>query len=131
MIERKRIGNLEFRQATYLLPENEYPKNPSYHIDYWFPNGYYGRESEFIKDGDWYRYADETLSFARIHKDCFKHKESCMAIASFNYDKEGYYELCFVGDRPLNITPEEREIFWELIKYGYEQLNNQKNDEEE
>lgn len=121
MIESKRIGNLEFRKATYLLPDDKLPEHLSYHIDYWVPNCYYGREKEFIKDKDWYVYPDN--SHCRVHKDCFKNPESCFAIASFNYDKEGYYELTFIADRPLNITKEEREIFWELIQYGYKQLN--------
>ena len=57
-IERKRIENLEFSPASYLLPKEKWPENPSWHIDYWYPNGYYGRESEFIKEGDWYLYPD-------------------------------------------------------------------------
>lgn len=28
----KRIGNLEIRQASYLLPKDKWPKNPSYDI---------------------------------------------------------------------------------------------------
>lgn len=127
MIENKRIGNLEFAPASYLLPKEKWPENPAWHIDYWYPNGYYGRENEYEKDGDWY--IDPKFRFGRIHKDCFKNPQSCMAIASFTYNNhEGYYELEFVGDRPLGITKEEREIFWDLLKYGFEQLN--KNEEE-
>ena len=66
----------------------------------------------------------------RVHKDCFKHKQSCFAIVSFDYDKEGYYELHFIGDRPLNITKEEREIFWELLRYGDKVLNKNKEENE-
>lgn len=121
-MESKRIGNLEIRQATYLLPTPL--ENPAYHIDYWYPNGYYGRENEFIKEGDWYVYPDNHHS--RVHKDCFKYPQSCMAIASFTYNKrEGYYEFEFVGDRPLQITLEEREIFWKLIEYGFKELNKE------
>lgn len=121
-MESKRIGNLEIRQATYLLPTP--PENPAYHIDYWYPNGYYGRENEFIKEGDWYVYPDNHHS--RVHKDCFKYPQSCFAIASFTYNKrEGYYEFEFIGDRPLQITLEEREIFWKLIEYGFKELNKE------
>lgn len=126
-IESKRIGNLEFRKASYLLPEDEWPENPAYDIIYWYPNCYYKRENEFIKDGDWYLYPDNPYS--RVHKDCFKNEQSCFSIAFFNIDSEGTYELRFVGDRPLNITLEERDIFWKLIKYGYEKLNSK--DEED
>ena len=130
MIKSKRIENLEFGPASYLLPKEEYPKNPAWHIDYWYPNGYYGRESEFIKEGDWYLYPDNP--HCRVHKDCFKNPQSCMAIASFNYNNhEGCYELEFVGDRPIQLTKEERDIFWELLEYGFKQLNNQEEDEEE
>lgn len=120
----KRIGNLEFSPATYLLPKEEWPKHPAWHIDYWYPNAYYGRESEFEKDKDWY--IDNRFGIkCRIHKDCFKSPECCMAIAAFEYNEhEECYEFEFVGDRPLNITKEEKEIFWDLIKYGFEQLNN-------
>ena len=123
----KRIGNLELRRASYLLPEEEYPEHPSYHIDYWYPNCYYGKENEYIKDGDWYIYPDN--SYCRVHKDCFKNPQSCFAIASFDYDKEGFYELHFIGDRPLHITEEERKIFWELIIFGDKELNKKDEDE--
>ena len=129
MIEKKRIENLEFAPASYLLPKEKWPENPAWHINYWYPNGYYGRESEFIKEGDWYidnRFGLKT----RIHKDCFKHPQSSMAIASFNYNNhEGYYELEFIGDRPIQLTEDERTIFWELLEYGFKQLNNTKDDD--
>ena len=137
MIQNKRIENLEFGPASYLLPKEEYPKHPAWHIDYWYPNIYYGKESEYvhpiingIEQTDWY--VSPSNSFGRIHKDCFKNPESCMAIASFNYNShEGYYELEFVGDRPIQLTKEERDIFWELLEYGFKQLNNQEENEEE
>ena len=59
----------------------------------------------------------------RYHKNCFKHKESCYIIASFTRDKKGYYELSFIGDRPLNLNEEEVKTFWKLVKYGYRELN--------
>lgn len=129
IIKNKRIGNLEFRKATYLLPDNKLPEHISYHIDYWCPNAYYGKESDFIKEGDWYVYPDNP--YHRVHRDCFKHPQSCFAIASFDWDKEGYYELHFIGDRPLEITKEEREAFWKLLEYGYKQLNKENNEESE
>lgn len=128
MIESKRIGNLEFKVASYLLPEDKLPEHPSYHINYYYPNLYYKREKDFIKEGDWYIYPD--MKNCRVHKDCFKHKQSCFAIASFDYDKEGYYELHFIGDRPLNITKEERETFWELLQYGNKVLNKNKEEDD-
>lgn len=114
----RRIDNLHLRKASYL---GEEPEHPSYHIDRWEPNGYYGNEHLYIKDGDYYRYKEPEYSNCRIHKDCFKNPEVCYAIASFDYDED--YELHFIGDRPLGLNEEEREIFWKLIKLGYETLN--------
>ena len=47
MIETKRINNLEFKVATYLLKNP--PEIKAYHINRYMPNCYYGHESDFIK----------------------------------------------------------------------------------
>jgi hypothetical protein len=117
-IESKRIGNLMFRKATYL---GEEPEFPAWHIDFFYPNPYYGKENEYIKDKDFY--IKDKNSNHRIHKDCFKHKESCYSIASFGRDGEGFYELSFIGDRPLGLNEKDMKDFWELVKYGYHKLN--------
>lgn len=119
-IKSKRIGNLMFRKATYL---GEEPEFPSWHIDLFYPNPQYNKEKEYIKEGDYYIEKKETFYPIRYHKSCFKHKESCYSIASFKRDKEGYYELEFIEDRPLNLNEEEIKVFWELVKYGYQELN--------
>lgn len=121
----KRINDLEFKVATYLCEPPEYP---DYHINKYYPNGFYGREKDFIKDGDFYVYPEHPN--CRVHKNCFKNPQSCYAIAGFHRDREGYYELQFIGDRPLDLTPEELKDFWELIKFGYEVLNNKEEDKE-
>ena len=134
MIENKRIDDLEFRPASYLLPKNKYPKNPSYDIILWYPNFYYGRDNEFPEDSKDTSYRlDPKYPNFRIHKSCFKGKECCFTLASFGYDEhENFYEIHFCLDRPMEYlnTSEKREIFWKLITYGNEQLNNNKNDEE-
>lgn len=128
-MENKRINNLEFGPASYLLPKEEWPEHPSYNIDLFYPNPYYGRDEEFPESplDPNFRTDPKYFNF-KIHKSSFKHKECCFAIASFDWDKEGYYELHFICDRPIEylLTPEDREIFWELIKYGNEQLNKEK-----
>lgn len=128
MVETKRINTLEFREATYLTKNP--PEIKAYHIDRWYPNCYYGRESEFIKDTDGF-YRDPVHSWHRIHKSCFKHPESCYTIATFEYDEyEGEYEFMWVGERPLDLNEQEEKDFKELIKYGFEILNHG-NDESE
>lgn len=117
-----RLGNLELRKASYICKE---PEHPSYHIDKWEPNKYYKQERKYIKDGDYYR--PKGSYNCRIHKNCFKNPETCYSIASFDRDKEGFYELHFIGDRPLNITKEEKEILWKLISIGDDILNKMNN----
>lgn len=126
MDKRKRIENLEFRKASYLFEE---PKHPSYHIDKWEINRYYGNEDKFIKEQDYYRDPREEYNFVRIHKSCFKHPETSYAIASFVWDDhESVYELHFVGDRPLYLSEKEREIFWQLFEFGEKELNTHNED---
>lgn len=118
-----RIKNLEFREASYLGSPPEYI---GYHIDKWEPNGYYQRESEFTRlNSEYYCYPDN--HYCKVHRNCFKHPEVSYAIASFHYNEhEECYELEFVGDRPMYLNNEEREIFWELLEYGFKFLNGKK-----
>lgn len=121
-IESLRIGNVCFRKATYLGNEPEFP---SWHIDFFYPNPYYGKENEYKKDGDYYIKVNVAHPI-NIHKNCFKHKETCYAIASFIRDKEGYYELSFIGDRPLNLSKTDFDDFMKLVRYGNKKLNELK-----
>lgn len=117
----KRIGALQLRKASYL---GEEPEHPSYHINKWETNPYYGNEDKFIDHGDYYAYPNEAYACIRIHKSCFKYPETSYAIASFDWDDhEEAYELRFVGDRPVYLTKEEKDIFWDLVEMGYKELN--------
>lgn len=122
MIESKRINNLEFKVASYLLKNP--PEPIAYHINKWEPNCYYKHESDFIKvDDNWYQ--DPNFFWHKIHKSCFKNPEICYAIAAFEYnDHEGDYEFMWVGERPLDLNEEEEKDFKELIKYGFKNLNH-------
>lgn len=120
---RFRLGNLELRKASYICEE---PKHPSYHINKWEPNKHYKQERKYIKDGEFYRPKNSEYNY-RIHKNCFKNPETCYSIASFDRDKEGFYELRFICDRPLNLNEEEKEIFWKLISIGDDILNKMNN----
>lgn len=46
-------------------------------------------------------------------------KEYCYSVAQFTYDGDGYPELKYVGNRPIELTPAEQLIFMELVKEGY------------
>lgn len=123
----KRIGNLSIRVATYLC---ETPEHPSYHIDMWYPNPYYGKESDYVYDEEGGFYKSNDYHSFRISESCFKHPESCFSIASFDYDKEGFYELRYIGSRPIDYLKTEEEMmnFQELIRYGNEKLNGKSYD---
>lgn len=118
-----RINNISLNKATYLKNP---PEHISYHVNKWIPNEHYNRESEFTKvvDSDFYYYPNNPKH--RIHKDLFKSKEYSIAIASFEYD-DGFYELHFIGNRPLDLNDEEIRYFWDIIKYGNTILNGKKN----
>ena len=117
-----RIGNLEFRKCSYLC---EPPEHVGWEICKWEPNSYYGRESEFIKDGEYFKPNDEHYSFVSIHKDCFKNPECSYTVASWHWDMhEDCYDFEFCGDRPIsNLTEEEWITFRRLIDFGFKQLN--------
>ena len=46
-------------------------------------------------------------------------KSYCWTIATFEYDRDGYPELHYCGDRPLSLDKNQQEIFQVLIKEGY------------
>ena len=100
MIQSKRIGVLEFREASYV---GNKPPFASYDIVKWYSNLYYGKENEYIKlNHEFYCYPKNTG--CRIHKDLFKSKELCIVLATFRYDyQEECYNLEFIGDRPLQL----------------------------
>ena len=85
-----------------------------------------------------YRIANIELRFRNINKDtmCLKQEivkwesgdtngdikspdEYCYTLAYFTYDSDGYPELKYVGNRPIELTPGEQTIFMELVKEGY------------
>lgn len=124
-INNLRIGNIEFRPASYL---GNTPEFPDWHIDFWYKNPQYGKESGYTRIGDYYVKKDE-LYPVRYHKSCFKNKETCYSVASLSRDNEGYYELHFIGDRPLNLSDKDLKDFWEVVKYGYKELNKLNNED--
>jgi hypothetical protein len=112
-----RIGNFEIQKTTYLLDntENTYP---SFDIVVWRRNSHYNRESEYIKDGDYYTKKDLGI---RIHKSCFENPEYCYSLARFVWEYDEYV-LQYVGSRPLELTESEKKIFDQLIKFGFDHI---------
>ena len=116
-----RKGNFEFRKCSYLCEE---PENPSWCVDYWYPNPYYGKEDEYPEDpiNKNFRMHPKYHNH-RIDKGCFKYPESCFSLVNFDCDKNGYYEVHFIYDRPFNLDPSELETFWKVLEYGHNYLN--------
>lgn len=103
---RKRIKNIEFRECTYLYDP---PEIKSWELCYYYPNPDYGNEHLYRKD-----------------ESCFKYKENCYTLGIFKYS-DNSWSFEFICDRPLELSKEEREVFWELLEYGYNKLNNNSN----
>ena len=49
----------------------------------------------------------------------------CTSVAIFHYDKDGYPELTYVGDRPCKLDNDKSKIFMELVKEGYKYTMNE------
>lgn len=113
-----RIGNLEFRNTEIVC---------------WNPNAYYGNidKYELVKEGGLFSgkyYKDPNSKYGGIiHEDCFKNPEYCFTIASFHKDEDGYYELEFIGDRPLSGAVNWMD-FRTLVQVGYNTLNKGNNE---
>lgn len=117
-IQKLRIGNIEFRKSSYIGTEAEFP---SYSIVFYYDNPLYGKETEFIKERDYY--IRNTPFKIRYYKNCFEHKEKSLVLAFFNRDNEGYYGLSFVGNRPLKLNKKDLDDFMKLVRYGDKVLN--------
>lgn len=112
-----RIGNFEIKKTVYLFNNTE-DIYPSFDIVIWKPNNHYGKESEYIKDGDYYTKKDFGI---RIHKSCFENSEYCYSLARFVWEDHEYV-FQYIGSRPLELTDSERKIFDQLIKFGFDHI---------
>lgn len=72
-----------------------------------------GTQNEIIY---WHEYRDTGSS---------ETKQCCTSIAIFHYDKDGYPELSYVGDRPCKLDNNKSKIFMELVKEGYKYTMNE------
>jgi hypothetical protein len=62
-----------------------------------------------------------TLEIIRWNKQD-KGTDYCFVVAMWRHDREGYYNLEFIGDRPFDV---DRKTFWALARFGQEYLGEQ------
>ena len=114
-----RINDLEFRECTSTKKDE-----PLYEIIKWYPNNYFGKEEKLRKEG----YIDNfegwgiTKDNHTISKAFFNSPESCYVIAFIEKGKESW-ELRSVGERMLELTPEEQQDFFTVYTLGQAKLN--------
>jgi hypothetical protein len=121
-----RIDNIGAQPPTYLGNPPEDVDNRLVIVKF-FPNEKYGRLQEYIdvlgweNDGDYVR-----KNMCSIHKNCFEGKENNMVIADLVYKpKEEDTVLKTVGERVLDLSPEDRETFFEVYALAAKRLTKQ------
>ncbi len=81
------------------------------------PNSLYGRENDYVKDGEWY-----VGEFCRYHENCFTKPESHYVIA---FIENGIVD--FVGDRAIELELMQEMIdFLFLLRSGIKKSKNYK-----
>lgn len=119
-----RIGNVAFCSAT------GWKGALYYEIVLYYPNGYYGRQDEYIFDEVHQMYYKEDMPNCFIDGSCFKHEESCYTLAIFEKDTEDEYFIRTCGKRPFEISPKDITDFVACVKYGFKFLESLKTEEE-
>ena len=115
-----RINNIEIREYTSTKKDK-----PLYEIIKWYPNIYFGKE-EYIKDG--YVNNGDSLKKEKLHldhsisKNAFTLPESCYGIAFIEKGSEDW-QLRSVGERLLELTPEEWNDFHQVYTLGQSKIN--------
>lgn len=90
-------------------------KKVFYEIILWYPNEYYGREQDLLDKG----YVRDSESFTipghSIDLSCFEYPEVCYVIAFIHLNhREPCTYLETVGERLLELTPQDKEDFFEV-----------------
>lgn len=114
-----RINNLEFRKSISIKKDKIL-----YEIVKLENNPYFGKEEEYRKDGYIDSFGGDYLQKENksIQKLCFMYPESSYVIAFIEKGKESW-ELRSVGERMLDLTPEEWVEFHQVYTLGQTKLN--------
>ena len=97
-----------------------------YEIVKWQPNGYYGKEQEYVDNGwevgeEFYR-----LNNTSIHKSCFANPETCYTIATLHYDAdERCCDMKTVGPRLLQLNKSERDDCFAVYEYAEDRIQKE------
>lgn len=118
-----RINNIQFR----------YTKDNTGEFLYWWPNSYYGKLEEYLKDG-WEDEGDKVVQTnpykLSMSKTMFERKETCYVIAWLKYDnRENVCDLETVGDRLLRL--ENISDFMEVYKIADRKMKEMNANKEE
>jgi hypothetical protein len=106
-----RIDNIGVQPPTYFGTPPEDVDNRLVIVKF-FPNEKYGRLQEYIRK-----------NMCSIHKNCFEGKENNIVIADLVYNsKEEDTVLKTVGERVLDLSPEDRETFFEVYAIAAKRL---------
>ena len=117
-----RIDNIGVQPPTYIGKPPEDVDNRLVIVQY-FPNPRYGKMQELIDDG-WKDDGDFVRKdICSIHKNCFEGEENNMVIADLVYKpKEEDTVLKTIGERVLDLSPEDRETFFEVYAIAAKRL---------
>ena len=97
-----------------------------YEIVKWQPNGYYGKEQEYIDNGWELTGGFYRLNNTSISAGCFKNPETCYTIATLTYDADEYCcDLKTVGPRLLELDKKEREDFFAVYEYADDRIQEE------
>ncbi len=102
-----RIGNIECRK----IKSTHY----SHEIILWYPNHYYGKESDYDLNRWEDDYCPKNTIGVHIGKSCFIDPEHCYVIADLIKTKEGF-DLKTVGNRVLDLSEEDLNDFIKVYK---------------
>jgi len=110
----KRIGNVGARR----MADYEY----KYEIVLYYPNPFYGKESEYIQSDkpEFLCKPSATGAYIRttgsyIHKDCFINPESCYVVARISNDDDP--DVRSVGLRPWDLEEQDKKDFEQVIRW--------------